>query len=350
MNNNKGNIIIKFIYTILIMFFIYCIVLYIYNIYNKQIRITDVSILENIALENAEINIENNMPTIFTNYYYEQLNDYGKKIYDELKKNKEKLVTGTYIFDFKTEFNTLLHSENGIEQLEIAFQSAWDAFSYDECDLFYLDIKKVNLMYEKHSLAGISTYYVSIGPTNNSNYLQENFQTQQEIEKAKEYIDNIVVQIIEQTKNDTDIDKIKKVHNWLINVLEYDNLENANRYNIYGALHDKKAVCEGYARTFKYLMKKLKIPCVIVYGIATNSEEITESHAWNYVQIDNEWYAIDVTWDDPIIKGSGLVTNDIKYKYFLKGSNDFFKDHTEKGKILNNGIEFTFPTLSTQNY
>ena len=35
-----------------------------------------------------------------------------------------------------------------------------------------------------------------------------------------------------------------------------------------------------------------------------------------------------------------------KYQYFLKGANEFFKDHKENGKFVENSIEFKFPTLS----
>ena len=43
---------------------------------------------------------------------------------------------------------------------------------------------------------------------------------------------------------------------------------------------------------------------------------------------------MDVTWDDPIIIGGGYLTNEFKYRYFLKGSNTLFKDHVENGKTV----------------
>ena len=76
----------------------------------------------------------------------------------------------------------------------------------------------------------------------------------------------------------------------------------------------------------------------------------TESHAWNYVQLDGKWYAIDVTWDDPIIIGNGYVSESTKYKHFLKGSNTFFASHKEEGNITDNSIEFNFPELSREDY
>lgn len=306
---------------------------------------------EPILNEIEEPNNNEQAETFTSRYYYSQLDSYGKMIYDKLKQNKEQLITGTYVFDFGTNFNTLLHSEKGQETLNKAFQSAWNAFSYDECELFYIDIKKMNLINETRSLGGITTYYISIGPGDNKNYLQDNFQTRESIEKAQNYINNIIENIIKQTQNDNRVNKIKKVHDWLIDAIEYDTSgTNANKYNIYGAMHDRKAVCEGYARTFKYVMEKLQVPCVLISGTAKNSQETTEAHAWNYVQIEEQWYAVDLTWDDPVITGNGKLTDTERYKFFLKGSDEFLKDHTPSGEISENSMIFTLPTLSITNY
>lgn len=306
---------------------------------------------EPILNEIEEPNNNEQTETFTSRYYYSQLDSYGKMIYDKLKQNKEQLITGTYVFDFGTNFNTLLHSEKGQETLNKAFQSAWNAFSYDECELFYIDIKKMNLINETRSLGGITTYYISIGPGDNKNYLQDNFQTRESIEKAQNYINNIIENIIKQTQNDNRVNKIKKVHDWLIDAIEYDTSgTNANKYNIYGAMHDRKAVCEGYARTFKYVMEKLQVPCVLISGTAKNSQETTEAHAWNYVQIEEQWYAVDLTWDDPVITGNGKLTDTERYKFFLKGSDEFLKDHTPSGEVSENSMIFTLPTLSITNY
>ena len=60
-------------------------------------------------------------------------------------------------------------------------------------------------------------------------------------------------------------------------------------------------VCEGYARAFKVLCDKKNIPCMLVVGWAKeNSSDAAEDHMWNEVQMeDGNWYAVDVTWNDP---------------------------------------------------
>ena len=110
------------------------------------------------------------------------------------------------------------------------------------------------------------------------------------------------------------------------------------------------SVCEGYARSFKYILDEMGIPCVLVIGTGTNSRGETERHAWNYVEIQGTWYAVDCTWDDPVVVGGGIVSQSSKYKYFLKGSNDFLADHMPSGQFTPGGKEFTYPNLSSSSY
>ena len=100
-------------------------------------------------------------------------------------------------------------------------------------------------------------------------------------------------------------------------------------------------------------MDELNIPCIIACGIGKNSSGAAESHAWNYVQVDEQWYAIDVTWDDPVVPehlvGKAVVSEEDRYQYYLKGANKFFEDHFEDGNIVGEA-NFKYPTLSVLNY
>lgn len=139
--------------------------------------------------------------------------------------------------------------------------------------------------------------------------------------------------------------KIKVVNEWMIDNLSYENIEgNNNKYNLYGAIVETKVVCEGYARMFKYIMDGLNIPCILVSGIATNSEGETELHAWNYVELNGQWYAVDVTWNDPVVIGEGELTESQKSKYLLKGKS-FLDNHKEDGMISENSMKFIYPKL-----
>ena len=298
------------------------------------------------SLYNDEVYVQNNSET---KYYYNQLDQYGRKIYESFFNNKENMKTGTYTIDFGTEFSDLLNTENGEEVLNKAFQSAWNAYTYDNMDVFYIDVEKLTLTTK--SLTALSVHNVEISNGNNNSYLKEVFQNQNVLEGKLNLLEAMKQEIARQLEGKTDYEKIREVHNWLIENIEYDvALEADEPYSISGALTEGKAVCEGYARSFKYIMDELRIPCVLVSGTGTNSNGETESHAWNYVQLDGKWYAIDVTWDDPIILGNGYVTDDTYYKHFLKGENTFMKTHKPDGYLSQNSMEFTFPELSKEDY
>ena len=67
--------------------------------------------------------------------------------------------------------------------------------------------------------------------------------------------------------------------------------------NPYGLLLHGVGICLGYATSFQLFMDLLGIDCMTVRGWAYNR---TEEHAWNLVRLDGEWYAVDVTWNDPV--------------------------------------------------
>lgn len=284
-------------------------------------------------------------------YYYNQLDEYAKRIYDGFANNKENMKSGTYDIDFDMDFNDLLNTDGGEETINQAFQSAWNAYNYDNMDVFYIDVEKLTLTTRTTSIAGFSSHRVSLSNGNNASYLKENFSDTNKLTNQLALLEAIRTEIAKQLDSYSNYDKIRYVHNWMINNIEYDSyLEAEEPYSISGALTEGKAVCEGYARGFKYIMDGLGIPCVLVSGEAINSHGETESHAWNYVQLDGNWYAVDVTWDDPIIIGNGTVGNDVHYRYFLKGSTNFLDTHFEDGYLSPNSMEFTFPQLSINDY
>lgn len=293
-------------------------------------------------------NIEMSGETTSSNFYYEQLDDYAKIIYDKLNLNIDQLKTGTYTADFGKSFNELLHQEDGDSILKNSFQLAINALTFDNPDLFYLDVTKLYLLTEVTTRAFSKKYEVTIGP-NEENYLTKSFPDETSVRTAINMIEQEKNNIISKCENKSTVEKIRIVHDYLVDSNEYDLNAGENIYNIYGTLINKKSVCEGYARSFKYIMDDLQIPCIIACGIGRNRAGSAESHAWNYVQIDGVWYAIDVTWDDPVITGEGRVPAGTKYKYYLKGANSFFEDHFEDGNIVGEA-NFKYPTLSVTDY
>lgn len=283
-------------------------------------------------------------------YYYEQLSDTAKKIYVTIENNIENLKNGEDNIPLPSSLNEVAKSnENGKELISTEFQNAWDAFIIDKSEYFYLDSSKVCLVSKITTRGSSTNYEFYIGKGENENYFIDEFSNKEEVESAIVEIENAKNDILKNA-NGTNYDKILYVHNWLVDNVKYDTANTENTSNIYGCLTNKTVICEGYARTFKYLLDELNIPCILVSGTATDKNGKVERHAWNYVYINDEWYAVDTTWDDPIIIGNGQITNEIKYKYFLKGDATMSKDHVTDGQITKGGFDFVYPILSNKDY
>ena len=284
------------------------------------------------------------------NHFYNQLNEYSKIIYNAMIVNKENMKSGTYTIDLGDQLSDLLLTEDGDELIGEYYQSAIEAYSYDNPDVFYIDFSKLYLNIETTTRRNKKTYKVSINCGKQENYLTSEFQSKEEIDYALNEMGKVRLYFVQNRREDL-YEDIKAVHDYLVESIEYEQtISEPNIYNIYGALVNKKCVCEGYAKAFKYVMDALEIPCVVVAGPAINTDGNTENHAWNYVQLEGNWYAIDCTWDDPILIGTGFIPYTARYKYFMKGEKDFVKTHIPDGKFSDKGRVFEYPSLNYNNY
>lgn len=284
-------------------------------------------------------------------YLYSQLGENGKIIYEKLYENKENLKTGTYTIQFGNAFYDILSQENGSDKLQEEYQTAIEAFTYDNPDVFYIDVTKMYINIETIQKIFSTKYNVYINSAKDPTYLLDGFTSKEQIDQCESQVIAVKNQILNQIAGKNDIEKMRYIHDYLVDTIEYDQkFVEKNIYNIYGALVSKTCVCEGYAKASQYLLNEAGLENIIITGTATNSDGKTENHAWNYVNIDEKWYAIDTTWDDPIIVGEGKLTNTIRYRYFLKGSSTMNKNHFISTKFTSGGQDFEFPKLSITDY
>lgn len=115
-------------------------------------------------------------------------------------------------------------------------------------------------------------------------------------------------------------------------------------------------VCTAYAKAFKVLCDRLGIPCVLVTGYARdNWQQEAGPHMWNYVQLRGQWYAVDVTWNDPSTGTTAAVSGYESEKWLLLGSSTqvssgmtFIQSHPVQNDInVNEWVNG--PVLSTEN-
>lgn len=161
-------------------------------------------------------------------------------------------------------------------------------------------------------------------------------------------------EILSKTVNDsmTDYQKELAIHDYLAQNYKYDyeNYKNDTlpdeSYTLYGLLIKGTGVCQAYAEAMEVLLNSVGVECQMVTG--TSKEE---NHAWNIVKLDNEYYMVDTTWDDPTPDEPGAVN----YSYFNLTDSQMAEDHTwDKSKWpAANGTKynyFVYNNLIVNNY
>ncbi len=113
------------------------------------------------------------------------------------------------------------------------------------------------------------------------------------------------------TENMSATEKIKKIHDYIINNTRYDiarSEEGKSDYlsNIaYGPLIEGYAICGGYSDSMALFLSYFNI---------NNFKITSDTHSWNAVYIKDKWLHLDLTWDDPATKNN---TNYLLYTYYL---------------------------------
>lgn len=138
-------------------------------------------------------------------------------------------------------------------------------------------------------------------------YDQEASTQQRQQSAIRDRVNEIVGDII--FSGMTDLEMQIAINNFLVEFVTYDfdALENAaaNNFNhvdyefydsftAYGILINGVGVCSGYADAFNLLATRAGLESVIVTGFMQGSLP----HAWNRVNIDDQWYTLDVTNND----------------------------------------------------
>ena len=140
----------------------------------------------------------------------------------------------------------------------------------------------------------------------------------------------------------TPYDLEKEIHDRLVLSCSYQ--DGPYAHTSYGALVQKSAVCDGYARAFQLLCKEVGIQALLVRGTSINpASQQSEGHAWNIVRISGQYYHVDITWDDA---GDPASEREIHYAWFNLSTAQIRQDHT----VGNDGYPLPTCTSTEHNY
>ena len=168
-----------------------------------------------------------------------------------------------------------------------------------------------------HPYNGFSNVKTVISETGDITVSINYFYSEDQIKKINQQVDKIYNEII---TNDMDTyTKILTIHDYIINNTKYDIERNNNgnsiyhSYIAYGPLLEGYATCNGYTDAMALFLEKMNIPNFKV-AMTPEKNSDTEGHVWNAVYLNDQWFHLDLTWDDPV---SNDGTDYLQHKYFL---------------------------------
>ena len=221
-------------------------------------------------------------------FYYQSLSDKEKRLYDNLLKGVKYQYTSVFV-SFRC------------NDKEIG--NVFKAVLYDHPELFYL---KLGWRY-------------SYGPGGTEIVPEYTYKLDEvaEIEKrlhAK--FDRVFSRII---KEKDEFAKVLMVHDYI----RYDKDDDTS-FNVLGPFFTGHSACQGIAMMAKYLFDYIGIKSIFIFGKAVG-EGHSDGHAWNKVQVNGNWYNIDITFD---LRVHGCL----QYAYFNITDKELKADHVIETK------------------
>ena len=264
------------------------------------------------------------------NFYPEKVEQFiNDKFYKEdfvLAKENEYFLDNEYSY-VKNYTDDVKNKEELIDYIYYVINSGSE-YANGECKKEYTncvnDLKNIsddenilsilnNFVHPYNSFKTISFTYTDKGKFSLS---IEHVYTKEEITEINYIIDMKIKELIPD--NIPTQDKIKTIHDYVINNTKYDKLKDNNindttyRSNTaYGVLIQGYGICSGYSDTIAIFLNKLGIE---------NYKISTENHIWNLIYVNGKWVHLDATWDDPISE-----FNENRDTYFLISYDELVK-------------------------
>jgi len=235
-------------------------------------------------------------------YYYQSISLEDKALYDRI-------------------YSALIHNEKSISNIF----SDFDHIS----DIYYMVLKDNPQIYNVTNKLNFSSTKYSNDIVENELLFDYKNLTNLEINSINIELENIKETIFNRVKNMSKYEVVKYCYDYLILNSEYN--ARYDDQSIISVLINHIGVCTSYAKSFKYLMDYFEIPCILLEGTFTQSNE---SHVWNMVQLDNNWYHVDVTQGD-------ASNQFVDYSYFCITDSQVYKDHI----LSNNNVVFSATAL-----
>lgn len=192
------------------------------------------------------------------------------------------------------------------------FEIALNAFRGDHPEVFWFDTSADFSYYEYDDSLAVSLNFSAAG---------------EELAKKRAALDEAVEAAAQGAPdNATDYDVELYLNDYLTKHCAYSP-DASVKHTSYGALVEGKAVCDGYSHAFQLLCRRLGIECTVVEGTSEFNTSAEDGHMWNCVLLGDDWYHIDVTWND----STDSACEAEHYFYVNLTEEQITRDHTISG-------------------
>ena len=239
------------------------------------------------------------------------------------KTNEYKVFNGNYSYVSDTNNFIPQSKQDILNIIYTTLNSGWDEFTFycpDEYITCIDDVVSVTnddetlsningFVHPYNSFKSIETAYTTTGKITLNIH---KIYTNEMIEKVNKEVDKIYIEQINQSMNIEE--KIRTVHDYIINVSKYDNdrIKGITKYNsntAYGNLIEGYGICSGYTDAMSIFLNKMGIE---------NYKIASDKHIWNLVKINDKWLHLDLTFDDPVADTKEDI---LQHDYFLINTN-----------------------------
>lgn len=160
--------------------------------------------------------------------------------------------------------------------------------------------------------------------------------TREERDQTQLIIDTYAADCLTGLESLDQYHQVKAVYEYIIHHTVYD-------YDYYGQtiteiILNGRGVCASYAKTTQYLLQKLGFEIVTIFGYGNSN-----SHLWNMLKVEGDYYLLDTTWGDPITESD--ADQHITYEYFLVTTDYMAQDH-----VVDDIIPLPYCSATACNY
>lgn len=275
-------------------------------------------------------------------YYYNQLTDREKGMYDAILSGKEDLIDNQTVSVFSFDST----DEIDYDAIGEEVSKAYSACLMDNPEIsmwlrkFGCSVKAETVLDGKFQYVGvICNIQIELAEGETS---YSDFSSPDETRRAVLEVETRTKEFVKTLEGLSDEEKATEIHNWILEDASYDeSVSLPNIRSVYGAIVQKECVCAGFAYAFKYASNMAGLDTLVITGTGiTPTSPEGGPHAWNNVCLNGTWSLVDLTWD---CEGTAIYEEE-EEEYIEDGMYVISKTYTFVGTTYGN--EYLFKPLN----